>query len=201
MGSLSEGTSVDALNRMVEITGGAGSPRGLLSRRVRLSSAHFSPVAAVIGSAIYLIVLLGPTPPVRSNGMSRAAGLAYVGAAFGIALGGWYLALTGSAKAAVIGGVVSGLLFAALMGLWSAAFGAVSRRFRPEAWEFSRAWWECGFSSTRSWWGFRRLPHMRRQSRVSAALRREWLREASPRPTARAFLEARRRPIEDRLYR
>lgn len=177
--------------------------RGGYAHSMALASVHLSPLSMAIGVAIYLVILFGPTPPVRFNAMRRVAAfisrLAYVGAFFGLAMGGAYLALTGSAKAAAIGGAAAGLLFALLMGLVAAVAAAAIRLLHPEAWEFAQAWSGAGFSVLRSWWGFRRFQRGRRQLRVFSALRKEWLSETRPRLSARDFLDARRTAIEDSL--
>jgi hypothetical protein len=129
------------------------------------------------------------------------AGLAYAGALFGLATGGFALAETGSAKAAAVAGAAAGVFIALLLGLVASGATLVVRRLRPEAWEFGRAWSEAGFWCVSSWWGLRRFRQMRRQIRLLVALRNEWLSEAGPRPSARQFLAARRQSIEERLYR
>jgi hypothetical protein len=171
---------------------------------MRLASVHVAPVTAIIGTTIYLLVLVGPTPPARRGDFSRPRGVlnafVYMGTGFGVASGGLYFALTGSVKAAVIGGAVSGVLFGLGMVLLLGLFALVIRHFRPELWKFGRAWSDCGFSSTKSWWGFRRFRYIRRQARISAALRKEWLSEALPRRSAQAFLDSQKPSIEDRLH-
>ena len=190
---------------MGTVPGDIVSPGRTLAPNLTLASLHLSPVTVAIGVALYLMVLLGPTPPIRFLRAPRfvgaTLGLAYVSALFGVAFGGFFLAVTGSAKAAAIGGAAAGVLFAIFMGLVSSGAAVVIRRLRPETWQFARAWSEAGFWSVDSWWNLRRIRQTRRQTRLFIALRHEWMTLATPRPSAGQFLEARRPSIDGRLSR